>query len=337
VNRRNKRAQDHPHANHERWLISYADFITLLFAFFVVMYAASRGKQSRVMALQQAIRSAFAELGMFTPASPKLNLVPAPPAEVVATARILAPLAELKARLARELASEIASQAVSLELTRQGLVVRLEEAGFFDSGSDALRPGAAPVLAKIAAAVAPLPNMLRFQGHTDNVPIHNTRFASNWQLSTARAVELVRMFIHQYKIDPQRLSAAGYAQYHPIASNATPQGRQMNRRVDLVVVAGDADQLPALPPALAPPGGAKSAAKPAASQPPAAKPAHPLPVAATRRHPERQRASVAGKRSPATARPAPGSPRRPRVGVAAGGRRQQKVAVPRPPPRPVPN
>ncbi len=250
MNRRSRRrTQDHPHASHERWLISYADFITLLFAFFVVMYAASRGKQTRVMALQQAIRTAFAELGMFSPASPQVNVLPAAPAEVDTTPQILAPLAELKRKLGQELAAEIANKAVSLQLTRQGLVVRLEEAGFFDSGSDALRPGVAPILAKIAAAVAPLPNALRFEGHTDNIPIHNARFASNWQLSTARAVELVRMFIHLYRINPNRLSAAGYAQYHPIASNATAAGRQLNRRVDLVVVAAGAEELPS-PPAM---------------------------------------------------------------------------------------
>jgi chemotaxis protein MotB len=277
MNRRSRRrTQDHPHASHERWLISYADFITLLFAFFVVMYAASRGKQTRVMALQQAIRSAFAELGMFAPASPTLSVLPAAPAEVAKPAQVLAPLAELERRLGRELAAAIASQEVSLQLTHQGLVVRLEEAGFFDSGSDALRPGAATVLAKIAAAVAPLPNALRFEGHTDNVPIHTARFASNWQLSTSRAVELVRMFIHQYHIDPARLAAAGYAQYHPIASNATPEGRQMNRRVDLVVVATGTGALPALPPGLAPAAPSAPGGKPQAqAQPGAGAPAKP--------------------------------------------------------------
>ncbi len=273
MNRRaRRRTQDHPHASHERWLISYADFITLLFAFFVVMYAASRGKQTRVMALQQAIRSAFAQLGLFTPAAPQVNVLPETPAEVVTAPEVLAPLAEIKRKLSGELAAEIAKHELSLELTRQGLVVRLEEAGFFDSGSDALRPGAAPMLAKIAAAVAPLPNALRFEGHTDNVPIHTARFASNWQLSTARAVELVRMFLHQYHIDPDRLSAAGYGQYHPIASNATPEGRQMNRRVDMVVVAAGAGELPTLP-TLAPP------AKPPAS-------AQPKPPPASNRRPQ---------------------------------------------------
>lgn len=238
MNRRRRRQADHPHASHERWLISYADFITLLFAFFVVMYAASRGSQTRVMELAQAIQTAFAELGMFTPASSHLSLVPAPPAEESTTPQVLAPLAALKKRLGNDLAQEIAAHEISLNLNRQGLVIRLAEAGFFDSGSDQLRPGVKPVLERIANALAPLPNPVRVEGHTDNVPIHNARFASNWQLSTARATELVRMFITDYHLQPERMSAAGYAEFHPIASNSDAAGRQLNRRVDVVVVAG---------------------------------------------------------------------------------------------------
>ncbi|HVA63535.1 MAG TPA: flagellar motor protein MotB [Terriglobales bacterium] len=258
MNRR-RRDGDHPHVSHERWLISYADFITLLFAFFVVMYAASRGSQTRVLQLAQAIQTAFAELGMFTPASTHLQMIPAPPAEESTTPEVLAPLAALKHRLGRELAQEIAQHEVTLNLNRQGLVIRLAEAGFFDSGSEQLRPGAQPVLARIAQALLPLPNPVRVEGHTDNVPIHTSRFASNWQLSTARATELVRLFVTDYQVNPVRLSAAGYAEFHPIASNATAAGRQLNRRVDVVVVADAvaasqaAADGPVLPPPPAPP------------------------------------------------------------------------------------
>lgn len=238
MNRRNRRTSDHPHANHERWLVSYADFITLLFAFFVVMYAASRGDQTKILKLAQAIQTAFSQMGIFTPRAAQLDLVPSPPAAVNAPDIALPnPLMALRDKLNSELKPEITRQAVSLHLTREGLVVRMEELGFFDSGSDQIRPGAMPVLARIAASVAPLPNALRIEGYTDDVPIHNARFASNWQLSTARATELVEVFITQFHLDPARLSAAGYAQYHAIASNSTAAGRQQNRRVDLVVVA----------------------------------------------------------------------------------------------------
>jgi len=239
MNRRHRRrTADHPAASHERWLISYADFITLLFAFFVVMYAASRGDQTKVVKLAQAIQAAFAQLGIFTPSSAQLELMNAPPAAASAPNVGTAPLEALQRKLQSELQPEINKHSISLQRTRQGLVVRMEELGFFDSGSDQLRPEAMPVLARIAASVAPLPNALRIEGYTDNVPIHTARFASNWQLSTARSTELVRLFIDNFHISPERLSAAGYAEYHPIVSNATADGRQTNRRVDLVVVAG---------------------------------------------------------------------------------------------------
>ncbi|MGH9413711.1 MAG: flagellar motor protein MotB [Terriglobales bacterium] len=235
MNRRRRRVSDHGGPNHERWLISYGDFITLLFAFFVVMYASSHSDQKKAVALSRAIESAFSQMGMFTPASAQLNLIPSPLIEANTLAKQL-PLEALQAKLQTELKPEIARGAVSLHLTRQGLVIRLEELGFFDSGSAQIRLDALPVLARIATTVAPLPNALRIEGYTDNVPIHTAQFASNWQLSTARATELVRLFISQYHVDPVRLAASGYAQYHPIASNATAAGRQMNRRVDLVVV-----------------------------------------------------------------------------------------------------
>ncbi|HET9784175.1 MAG TPA: flagellar motor protein MotB [Terriglobales bacterium] len=238
MNRRHRRrTADHPAASHERWLISYADFITLLFAFFVVMYAASRGDQTKVIKLAQAIQAAFAQLGIFTPSSAQLQVITAPPAAADAPSVNNAPLEALQRKLQSELKTEIDKHSVSLQRTRQGLVVRMEELGFFDSGSDQLRPEAIPILARIAASVGPLPNALRIEGYTDNVPIHTARFASNWQLSTARATELVRLFIDNFHISPERLSAAGYAEYHPIASNSTATGRQTNRRVDLVVVA----------------------------------------------------------------------------------------------------
>lgn len=235
MNRRRRRVADHGGPNHERWLISYGDFITLLFAFFVVMYASSRADQSKEVAMAQAIQSAFTQMGIFTPASTKLNLTPSPSSSDSPHAT-LQPLEAVRDQLQSELKPEIDHGAVSLHLTRLGLVIRLEELGFFDSGSAQIRPNALPVLAKIATTVGRLPNNLRIEGYTDNVPIHNAQFASNWQLSTARATELVSLFITQYHIDPARLAASGYAQYHPIASNATAAGRQQNRRVDLVVV-----------------------------------------------------------------------------------------------------
>ena len=109
-------------------------------------------------------------------------------------------------------------------------------AGNFDSGSATLRASAYPALDRIAAILALRTCRLRIEGHTDNVPIHTAQIASNWELSTARSTELVRLLIERYRFAPERLSAAGYAQFHPLASNDTPQGRAQNRRVDLVIL-----------------------------------------------------------------------------------------------------
>lgn len=246
-----RREAGHGHVNHERWLISYADFITLLFAFFVVLYASSRSDQAKAHELAHAIQSAFTQMGMFTPSSAELELArPAgPPLPDAAILQDRQALQNLQRTLGQVLAPEIRRHAVALNLSHQGLVIRLQELGFFDSGSDTLRPESLPIVTAIAGAVRPLPNPVRIEGYTDNVPIHSLQFASNWQLSTARAASLVRIFIDQEGVAPARMSAAGYGEYHPIASNATAAGRQRNRRVDVVVVSLEAER------ALAPGGG----------------------------------------------------------------------------------
>ena len=252
---RRRRGQPQHAGNHERWLISYADFITLLFAFFVVLYASSQADQVKVRNLAEAIQSAFSQMGVFTPtSSPQIRLnasgPPAAPAPIP-DAAIIADrhsLSSLEHRLQTALGPEIMRHAVTLQLSHQGLLIRLQEMGFFASGSATLQPASLPVMNQIAAAITPLPNPVRIEGHTDNVPIHNQEFTSNWQLSTARASAIVQDLITNYHMSPERLSAAGYAEYHPVASNATPAGRQRNRRVDVVVVSLEAARATGLEP-----------------------------------------------------------------------------------------
>jgi len=267
VKKRRRRAAEH--VNHERWLISYADFITLLFAFFVVLYASSRVDQHRVVEMATALRSAFQELGLFTPQARDVNLQPdqtAFPGRKSALRGAVglsqgvadpASLVALKHQLSAMLAPEISKHEIGLRFGRGGLIISLEELGFFDSGSAQLRPGSEATLNRIALALRPLTNDISIEGHTDNIPIHNSQYASNWDLSAARAVEIVRLFITRYQFPPERLSAAGYSEYHPIASNSTSQGRQLNRRVDVVVKArfpAKVMDTPAiLPPGVSPP------------------------------------------------------------------------------------
>jgi chemotaxis protein MotB len=119
---------------------------------------------------------------------------------------------------------------------RDGLVISLREAGFFSSGSAAPRPETLSTLRQIAASLGRTPYDLRIEGHTDNIPIHTAEFDTNWELSSARATRIARIFLDLQAMPADRLSAAGYAEFHPVASNETPEGRAQNRRVDLVVL-----------------------------------------------------------------------------------------------------
>jgi chemotaxis protein MotB len=254
------RVRSASHVNHERWLVSYADFITLLFAFFVVMFASSQVDKRKAGQLALAIQVAFQRLGMFTPSSNAPNLIktetPFSKAQMIdnevesedlgrivpSTYNELGPVEavqhpdKVREQLQEALANQIRNQQVSVRPSREGLVISLREIGFYDSGSAALKPDSLATVARIARILLPRREFIRIEGHTDNVPIHNALFGSNWQLSTARASGMTEILITEFGFAPQRLSAAGYAEYHPVASNDTPEGRAQNRRVDIVVL-----------------------------------------------------------------------------------------------------
>jgi len=233
------------HENHERWLVSYADFITLLFAFFVVMFASSQADKNKAKQVSEAVREAL-ETGKFGGAVSGLlgrslnsKRPPAKADEQPATQRASGGAGDLAGSLATLTAAlqpEIQSGKVKVELQARGLVISLREAAFFPSGDDSLLPSADPSLDKIAAAIEKLPNSVRLEGHTDSIPIHNARFQSNWQLSAARGIAMLDLFVDRYKISPQRLCIAGYADTVPVESNDSAEGRAHNRRVDIVIV-----------------------------------------------------------------------------------------------------
>jgi chemotaxis protein MotB len=261
MTRRRRRARKP--ANHDRWLVSYADFITLLFAFFVVLYASSQVDKRKVGKLALAIQIAFQEMGVFPASTTEIPLdlnEPMPFSTVQAIQNVKhtaeveqiasAPedklsgssdgeetdLGTLQNELQQALRKEIAKHEVALHREREGLVISLKEFGFFDSGSAAVKPDSVAALDRIASILAIRTCGLRIEGHTDNIPIHTAQIASNWELSTARATELVRLLIVGHGFAPERLAAAGYAEYHPIASNTTAFGRAQNRRVDIVIL-----------------------------------------------------------------------------------------------------
>lgn len=242
------------HSNHERWLISYADFITLLFAFFVVVYATSKADQKKQAAAAASINSAFRALGLFQSASPVNESqvataalatsqdAPVTPMNVVMGDEMLAsPEAQqdfepIKRQLEGLLSNQIAKHVVALRIGREGLIISLREAGFYYSGSTVPQPTSIATIGQIAKALRATPYDIRIEGHTDNVPIHTEQFDSNWELSTARATHMARLFIVGHQFAPVRLSASGYAEYHPATTNASVEGRAQNRRVDIIVL-----------------------------------------------------------------------------------------------------
>jgi chemotaxis protein MotB len=253
MSRRKRHAE---HTNHERWLVSYADFITLLFAFFVVLYSSSQVDKRKVGRLSMAIQVAFQELGVFDTSNTRIPLSDTEPlpfarVQVVENVQrttdmqpiasspkgVLSPsLKDVESELEKALAPEIQKHVVEISPTKEGLVVRLREIGFYESGEAVLRESSLGAIDRLAGVLASHSEAIRFEGHTDNVPIHNAHFDSNWELSTARASNLIKNFVLRYGFHPDRLSAAGYAEFHPIALNDSPAGRAQNRRIDIVIL-----------------------------------------------------------------------------------------------------
>ena len=240
-----------PHGNHERWVLSYADFMTLLFAFFVVLYSSAEVDKAKMASLSNAIASGFQDLGVGAGQGAAPIVIPGTnPAAFTHPARPQPATDIILRKLEADLAPELQNHTVSLRQTPEGLVLSLHEIGFFDSGSSGLRASSLDTFDRIGSVIASVGSNLRIEGHTDNIPISTARFHSNWELSTARAAEIIRIFITREHIDPERLSAAGYAEYHPVADNSTEDGRRLNRRVDIVIIT--AHQPQTAPPAPVP-------------------------------------------------------------------------------------
>lgn len=223
--------------SHDRWLVSYADFITLLFAFFVVMYSAAQLDKRRAGQLANAIQNAFQQYGSLPPPQPDEAGGPAVagrPAEPVGNTDE-EEFRHLRGQVQQALYAEIASGDVAVRETPEGLIISLREIGFFESGSAEIRASSMPAFERLAELLLQSDYDIRIEGHTDDVPIHNSKFASNWDLSTSRAAMTVRLLITRFQFEPERLSAAGYAEFRPMASNLTREGRAMNRRVDVVI------------------------------------------------------------------------------------------------------
>jgi chemotaxis protein MotB len=241
------------HENHERWLVSYADFITLLFAFFVVMFASSQTDKSKAKQISEAVEKALKEghsvsippavakvLGGTVDDKGQGNAQMHGPGGAQKAAKeeqqeVMELTFSLKT-LSSQLEEEIKQGKVEVSMTPRGIVVSLKQAAFFSSGTDAVDMTTMPTLEKVAGALKAVSNPVRIEGHTDSVPIHTSKFRSNWELSAARAIAIMEVMSDRFEIDSQRLAIAGYADTVPVAQNDSLEGRARNRRVDLVIL-----------------------------------------------------------------------------------------------------
>jgi chemotaxis protein MotB len=239
-----RRRKEEEHENHERWLVSYADFITLLFAFFVVMYAISSVNEGKYRVLSDSISSAFRNIpGSTSGAMVQVNpSVPTPvsiPFRKPQVTNLKTDVTREKNRqLLRNKAKEINEALAPLVQQGQvritegalGITVEINASVLFDSGEARLQIPAIRAISAVGQILATTDFPITVEGHTDNAPINTPLFPSNWELSGARAASVVRLFVDT-GVDPRRLAATGYADQRPMADNATTEGRQRNRRV----------------------------------------------------------------------------------------------------------
>ncbi len=252
MRRRRRIAYDHD--NHDRWLISYADFITLLFAFFVVMYAISAVNENKYRILANSLGSAFGKTGATeieipVPQSPAVTLPPEIKPRTLKQQQAIEEQAHMTAvasSLLDVMAPLVKEGKVRVTQSRRGVSIEINANVLFAPGSADLEPQSLAVLRAVADKLKNEPFNLEVTGHTDNIPISNSSFASNWELSAVRATSVVRLLADS-GIAPARLSAIGREASQPIASNDTAEGRARNRRVELMILSGIPDTVEEIP------------------------------------------------------------------------------------------
>ncbi|MBN46003.1 MULTISPECIES: flagellar motor protein MotD [unclassified Methylophaga] len=253
-----RRKRHEEHENHERWLVSYADFITLLFAFFVVMYSISSVNEGKYRVLSETLESVFSQptrssdpiqIGevsrgqgerVASPGKPEvpdfeIELPELPRERPPVSEQSLRTINDISQQLSNALADLITNEDVSIKQTEDWLEVEINSNFLFASGDARLAREAVPVIGQIADVLALVANPLQVEGFTDDQPINTPRFPSNWELSAARAASVVNL-LDRFGIQPGRMSAIGYGEFKPIADNETELGRQKNRRVVLVIL-----------------------------------------------------------------------------------------------------
>lgn len=223
-----RRKKEEERENVERWMVSYADFVTLLFCFFTAMFAISNVDTNKLGKFVESMRIAFDVSGARGNAF-----------SVIEGVQIFIPTdveIESHAREVLGILIEESKGSIDVKRDRRGVVISIADNYFFQTGSADLKKESKDIMYKIGNVITQHANMIRIEGHTDNVPINNKKFPSNWELSSARAINVAKYFLKTHNISPGRISTVGYAEFKPVASNETPDGRAKNRRVDIVIL-----------------------------------------------------------------------------------------------------
>jgi len=254
-----KRQTHEEHENHERWLVSYADFMTLLFAFFVVMYSTSRIDNKRMVDVVKSIKFAMHFKGQGGVEAMPIFDGPASEGGCVAnlsdsdkpSQKQVEAVEAMRRRMEKKFKGFLIEKpglttAVTLHIEGRKLMVRLSVARFFDPTQAALRPEVIPVLDVVAAELGKMHRPIRIEGHTDDPPAITARYRDNWDLSASRAASVTSYIERAHRVPGNLLSAAGYGDSRPVASNDTAEGRELNRRIDLVIEVKPTDNLDAI-------------------------------------------------------------------------------------------
>lgn len=227
------------HAHHEEeggeaWLLPYSDLMTLLLAVFIVLFAVSQIDAEKA---QQMSDQFSGQMMTESYTSSKMSEQEATQKETPESGESeLEKMEALKADLDSKIESEHLDSSVSTGIDKRGLVISLSNAIFFEPGSAEIKKENEETLLEIADMVKIMDNYIRIEGHTDNVPMNSSLYPSNWDLSAARASNVVRLFVQKAGVSPEKLIAVGYGEYRPVSDNATEEGRAKNRRIDIIVL-----------------------------------------------------------------------------------------------------
>lgn len=239
---RKKRPKPHEEEASEAWLLPYSDLMTLLLALFICLFAISQTDETKLTQMAQAFSSAFNMGGpsFFEGAGPNStssrDIMSSEDGGVEAYLAENQQLEAVKRSLEQYISQNDLQDDISVNLTEEGLMLRIKEKALFASGSADLVPGVQRIGPAIAALVAPIPQRILISGHTDNVPINSPQFPSNWELSSTRALNFMKFILAQdTRMNPARFSALGCSEYRPIAPNTTDEGRTQNRRVEVLI------------------------------------------------------------------------------------------------------